>query len=806
MGAPYAIPDKFIRFVFAKFKTMKKSFLYGAVMAVLTLVGACEKPVQPQQPVDPQQKPDQGFVEAVPDTVKFTNADFIYYGDIAGESSSDDWVVKLYTDMEIDDLGNPIGPGTVTQLQLNAEFDENQKADPSKLEGLYREMMNSGNFVPGTFVSGYMVRLDLPGQTIEMADGTFYADLPDGSADMDYDLIDEGAVSIKSNSDGTFTIEGVIVGKKYTKRYFKWTGDVEPRNYVPEETPNSTLKQDMTGLAFDQGQLQDKGDYFYRMDETYRCLLIYLGDESVDMSGSRPSGDGAVLRLEVLVPWETDITKDGIPSGTYKMTDRNLDTSIDKDNIVPGVAIPGLPNVFAAWKVAGSWYYEIENGEWSQTYARIDEGEIVIDNHGDGSYTISYDLLDCQAVPKKIQGTTTLSELPVPGKPGQGNQDVVLDANTYAVDKEKSSFGSVEVSNLGEYICIAASPVEGVENFDAIFEQDEYFYVAISPLLNGKEFDLMAEKDLYTVMSTLDGAFLESVAPGMTQEIKAGKCLFKYENEKAEVEISLTLADGRTLAAKMEAEEAGIVVNENIFAIAGDEKPVRTAFYLKEDGLTTLYLTPAGIQYFEDIPITTYYAYIVLDDTQCNGRALDVSDIVAVGYGDNFNEIYVDSREVAASGSLKVLSDPDNVAHYQVSADITFGGTTLKLRYDGNAIDAGTKEVVKNEVVYNGKSYGITGVNLDLQPNPEGTCGVLVATDRGDIIRITLPLNFLDGNAHGFSQSPDLYIEYDGQVYSKASGYSGTVTVGKDENIIKIDATNYDNLKIIYEGPYETVS
>ena len=430
----------------------------------------------------------------------------------------------------------------------------------------------------------------------------------------------------------------------------------------------------------------------------------------------------------------------------------------------------------------------------------------MVDNHGDGSYTISYDLLDCQAVPRKIQGSTTLAELKIPGKPGQGNQDVVLEANTYAVDKEKSSFGSVEVSNLGEYICIAASPTEGVENFDAIFEQDEYFYVAISPLLNGKEFDLMAEKDLYTVMSTLDGAFLESVAPGMTQEIKDGKCTFNYQNEKAEVEISLTLADGRTLAAKMEAEQTGIVVNENIFAIAGDEKPVRTAFYLKEDGLTTLYLTPAGIQYFEDISITTYYAYIILDDTQCNGRALDVSDIVAVGYGDNFNEIYVDSREVDALGSLRVLSDPDNVAHYQVSADITLGGTTLKLRYNGNAIDAGTKEVVKNELVYNGKSYGITGVSLDLQPNQENTCGVMIATDRGDIIRITLPLNFLDGNAHGFSQSPDLYMEYDGQVYSKANGYSGTVTVGKDVNTIKIEATNYDNLKIIYEGPYETVS
>ena len=788
---------------------MKKSLLYGALAAVLTLIAACEKPEQPQQPVDPdpQPKPDHGFVEAVPDTVTFTNADFIYYGDITGESFADDWVVKLYTDMEIDDFGNPIGPGTVTQLQLNAKFDENQGADPSKLKGVYREMMNSGNFAPGTFVSGYMVKLELPGQTIEMGDGTFYADLSEGSTEMDYDLIDEGAVSIQPNVDGTYIIEGVLVGKKYTKRYFKWTGNIDPRNYVPEETPNSTLKQDMTGLTFDQGQLQDKGDYFYRMDESYRCLLIYLGDESVDMSASRPAGDGAVLRLEVLVPWEVDITKEGIPSGTYKMTDRNLDTSIDKDNIVPGVAIPGLPNVFAAWKVAGAWYYELEGGEWSQTYARIDEGEIVIDNHGDGSYTISYDLLDCQTVPKKIQGTTTLAELPIPGKPGQDDQDVVLDVNTYTVDKEKSSFGSVELTNLGEYICIAATPAEGVQGFDAVFEQDEYFYVAISPLLNGKEFDLMTENDLYTVMSTLEGAFLETVAPDMKDEIKEGKCLFDYKDGKATVEVRLTLADGTKLAAKMEAEEPGIVVNENIFAIAGNEKPVRTAFYLKEDGLTTLYLTPAGIEYFEDISITTYYAYIVLDDTQCNGRALDVSDIVAVGYGDNFNEIYVDSREVSAKGSLKVFADPSDASHYQVSADITFGGTTLKLRYDGNAIDAGTKEVVKNEVIYNGETYGITNVILNMQPDPVSlTCTVMIFTERGDMVSITLPVNFLDGNAHGFSQSPDLYMDYDGQRYSKATGYSGTITVAEDGDTIRIDATNYDNLKITYEGPYEAES
>ena len=375
-----------------------------------------------------------------------------------------------------------------------------------------------------------------------------------------------------------------------------------------------------------------------------------------------------------------------------------------------------------------------------------------------------------------------------------------LEVNSYILDSSKTALGSVELSNLGEYICIAATPVEGVESFDAVFGQDEYFYVAISPLLNGREFDLMTEQNLYTVMSTLDGAYLESVAPSMKEEIKAGKCLFDYKEGKAEVIVTLTLNDGRSLAVRMEADEPGIVVNENIFAIAGDEKPLRTAFYLKENGLTTLYLTPAGIEFFEDIAITTYYAYIILEDSQCNGWTLNVNEIAAVGYGDNFNEIYVDSRETEAEGTLRVASDPDNDAHYQVYADVKVGGTTVTLRFDGDAIDANAKEVVKNEVIYAGKPYVITSVYVEEAASPESTCSVLIHTERNDVVRISLPADFLDGKAHGFSQSPDLYIEYDGQVYSKAAGYSGTVTVGLEGDIIRIDATNYDNLKITYEG------
>ena len=89
-------------------------------------------------------------------------------------------------------------------------------------------------------------------------------------------------------------------------------------------------------------------------------------------------------------------------------------------------------------------------------------------------------------------------------------------------------------------------------------------------------------------------------------------------------------------------------------------------------------------------------------------------------------------------------------------------------------------------------------------PNPESlTTTVMIVTERDDIVYITVPGIYLDGNAHGFSQSQNLYIKYDGVVYSKANGYSGTVTVGFDDDIIKINATNYDNLEITYEGPYE---
>ena len=157
---------------------------------------------------------------------------------------------------------------------------------------------------------------------------------------------------------------------------------------------------------------------------------------------------------------------------------------------------------------------------------------------------------------------------------------------------------------------------------------------------------------------------------------------------------------------------------------------------------------------------------------------------------------------MSATGTMNVAANPDDPAHYVVSVDLDFGGSTLKIRFDGQTLDAYATEVLVNEVVYDGESLGIKDVVLDALPNAESTYTVMLTTERDDVVNITLPMEYLDGNAHGFSQSQYLYIEYGGKIYSKATGYSGTVTIGIKDGVMKVEATNYNDLEITYEGPY----
>lgn len=221
--------------------------------------------------------------------------------------------------------------------------------------------------------------------------------------------------------------------------------------------------------------------------------------------------------------------------------------------------------------------------------------------------------------------------------------------------------------------------------------------------------------------------------------------------------------------------------------------------------MTTIYLTPAGISYFEEIDITTYYAYITVEDSQCNGRTMSVKEIECAGYGDNLKGIYKSSYDTEVTGTVNVLRDPEDPSHYTVAAALDFEGNTLELRFDGKAISTELKEEKESVVIYDGKKQKIQDVSLDKTSNPEFTYSAIILTEDGTEIRIKFPLAYIDGVAHGFSQSPYLTITYGEDIFSKATGYSGTVTIGTEGGTITIEATNYKNFEIFYQGPYKTI-
>ncbi len=372
-------------------KFLSKIWFYTLVATLLLSMVAC---------VDAKREGDGGddaFIEKEATTITLTEAEVYYNGDDIGDATSDGWIVKLYTDMEMDQMGNLVGPGSVIQLLLNVEYESEQRPNLAKLVGEYSAQSNSGDFSSNTFVYGYMDYIDLPDGRHERPDATFYASLAEGSTTMDIDLIDDGKVVIVENADGTLTIKGTLVGKQCRKRNFEWTGNVEPKSQVVERVPNSLLTSDLQLTNLTKAHIQDKGDSFYLGNESYRNLLIFLAEDSISFEWGNPKGSGDVLRLELLVPWETDLAEDGVPAGEYPMLTRNADTSFDKESITPFHFISGLPDRFTVPYWSGAWYVKYADGKWGDSYARIDGGMVVVERGEDGSHRFICDLTDCSS-------------------------------------------------------------------------------------------------------------------------------------------------------------------------------------------------------------------------------------------------------------------------------------------------------------------------------------------------------------------------------------------------------------------------
>ena len=345
-------------------------------LAAMALFASCEKDGNPGEGT-----PDGGFQELVPEKPDYINAEFIYHGD-DGMGDSDWWELTLCTDMEMVSTSTPVagtGPGQAIYFTLNAKKNEAAEADLSFVAGKYGSQSNSGDFSAGTFVQGYIYSIEIPGGEIEIPDGTYFADFADGSTDYNPDLLREGDFTITVNEDGTCTVEGILVGTEYLKRYFSYTG-----------TPK-----------FTKARLIDRKDT-YTWDQSNRAFALYLAEEGIDLSGEWPSGTGKVMRIEFFVSWDTDVAE-GIPAGTYTMAYQYPDGGIPKDEIVPFRIAPGYPDKFQYF--TGTWYIDLDGGEWTE-YARISGGSVTVERNGD-AHALSISLEDCSNPAYKVSGSWT---------------------------------------------------------------------------------------------------------------------------------------------------------------------------------------------------------------------------------------------------------------------------------------------------------------------------------------------------------------------------------------------------------------
>lgn len=395
---------------------------YKILMALLAgafVFGSCEK-----TPANPGSSSGGGFEEPVPEKPEYVNAIFRYHGD-DGMGDSDWWELVLYTDMEMLNTTTPLqgtGPGQAIYFTLNAPYNPAQTADLHYVAGDYHEQSNSGDFSEGTFQGGEVYEQQIPGGIMQIPDGTYFCDFPADGSEYEPDLLKEGQFTITANDDGTCTVEGILVGTEFIKRYFSFTGTPVVESETTgggTDVPNSTLTEDLSLPQFTKAWLVDRKDTYTGLvgdGESPRAFALFLANGTIDVSGGTYgqtiTGSGQLMRIEFFVSWDTDV-EGGIPAGDYVMAQSYPDGGILRDEIVPGKLAPGYPDKFENF--TGTWYVNLqENADGGQDwidYARIAGGTVSVTRDGDAC-TLIISLEDCSEPAWSVSGTWT-SDSPV---------------------------------------------------------------------------------------------------------------------------------------------------------------------------------------------------------------------------------------------------------------------------------------------------------------------------------------------------------------------------------------------------------
>lgn len=369
------------------------------VFFALLSLAACNKAQSELQP-GPQEQETLGC--------PYTNVTLTYLGDDIGEQTSDAYLIKLWSDMQSDEFGNFQGPGELVQIILNAYYNPAQELNYSFLKGKYSPMSNSGSFTPYSFVPGYQTSIQAPGGRLTVYDGSYYGSLEKNSSEIEYDLLDEGDFEIVKGDNDTLIIKGYLAGNKFKKRYIDWKGVPEMKDEAPEEISSSTLSRDFENVSFAKAQLKDEGDIMDPYNPSVKYLRLFLADESLDLTSSKPKRSGALLRMHILVDLDWSI-ENGIPDGEYPMIPCNESGAYARENLRPGFILSGNPGYFNEPYISGAWYIEWQNSLWTRNYACFTSGSLKVVNSQEGC-EISYELYDCLEPSHRFSGSSFIKD------------------------------------------------------------------------------------------------------------------------------------------------------------------------------------------------------------------------------------------------------------------------------------------------------------------------------------------------------------------------------------------------------------
>lgn len=296
---------------------------------------------------------DGGKIEPV--EVIYTEA--FYKGDLYETGTGNLWI-NFRSDMKLDaETGNYIGPGYVLCLDFNTALAEN--ADFAKLaEGTYKsEETDTHNAFTLNVADGdsYLTRYEADGTStmLEIVYGTVAVITDQGRYQLDATL------TLEDGSDYPYTFDGELV---FINR--------------SDEGKWSNLTDDVSVSGLSQALIAYSGQAFTETSDLY---IILLAGPEYDLGENYGMSDA--LMISVNVP---PGTSDGIPSGTYTMID--META---DDYPVGTALSGVFNMTYGGYF-GTWFYSTKNKQESS----MRNGEIIVTNSGDGSYTIKFSLQD----------------------------------------------------------------------------------------------------------------------------------------------------------------------------------------------------------------------------------------------------------------------------------------------------------------------------------------------------------------------------------------------------------------------------